>query len=149
MHVNHEEVAVGLVVHLDTTVLRTLGGCQTNAERGANGDRAVVGLHDFLVVGVDPHSGLCTAVPLFPKTAVGNQPLVESKKAGRATHWIGAESFFSHWQHWRIPIASIVVAAISDDTTPATRRRYAPEDRTALDDIRNWEKRNRSPYRAV
>ncbi|MEQ1689903.1 MAG: hypothetical protein ABMA00_01350 [Gemmatimonas sp.] len=149
MHVNADEISVGLVILLDTTALRTRGGCQTNAVITAEGDRAVVGPHDFLIVGVDAASGLCTAVPLFSKSAVGNQPLVESKKAGRPEAWIGTDSFFSHWQHWRIPISAVVAASEADESTPATRRRYATEDRTALDDIRNWEKRNRAAYRAV
>ena len=149
MPVTLEEITASLVVRLDTTVLRSLGGCQTNAVLGPQGDRAVVGTHDFLVVGVDAPSGVCTAVPLFSKTAVGNQPLLESKKTGSADHWIGADAFFSHWQHWRIPISAIVAASEHDEAAPATRRRYGAQDRTALDDIRNWEKRNRSAYRAA
>lgn len=149
MHVSADEISVGLVVLLDTTALRELGGCQTNAVVSADGDRAVVGPRDFLIVGVDAASGFCTAVPLFSKSAVGNQPLVESKKGGRPDEWIGTDSFFSHWQHWRIPLSAVAAASESDDSTPATRRSYATEDRTALDDIRNWEKRNRAAYRAV
>ncbi len=149
MQITLEEITVGLVVRLDTSVLRSFGGCQTNAVLGPQGDRAVVGTHDFLVVGVDVPSGVCTGVPLFAKTAVGNQPLIESKKSGNADHWIGTDSFFSHWQHWRIPMSAIVAASEHDEAAPTTRRRYGAQDRTALDDIRNWEKRNRSAYRAA
>lgn len=134
---------------LDTTTLRLLGGSHTNAAIGPEGDRSAVDLHDFLIVGVDAASGVCTAVPLFTKTAVGNQPLLESKKSGGADHWIGTDTFFSHWQHWRVPLTSIVAASQPDATSSTTRRRYAAHDRTALDEIRSWEKRNRSVYRAV
>lgn len=139
----------GVVVHLHTDDLRARGGCQTNAVIGADGDRAVVGTHDFLVVGVDVAAGLCTAVPLFPKSAVGNQPLVESKKSGAADDWIGTDVFFSRWQHWRIPTERIVQAIDAEGYAPSTRRRYAMNDRSALDDIRIWEGRNRAEYRPV
>lgn len=147
MALTHEEVTPGLVVHLDTAVLRALGGCQTNAVLGPEGDRAVVGAQDFLIVGLDAAAGRCTAVPLFGKTAVGNQPLESGKKSGRADQWIGADTFFSRWQHWRIPVASVVAAAAEDPATAPTRRRYAATDRSALDDIKNWEGRNRAAYR--
>jgi hypothetical protein len=149
MPVTLEEVTAGLVVTLDTTSLRAHGDAQTNAVVGPEGDRAVVGTHDFLVVGVDTAAGICTAVPLFAKSAVGNQPLVDSRKAGRAAGWIGTEVFFSRWQHWRIPVTSLVEASEAEATTPADRRRYAADDRSALDDIRVWESRNRAAYRPV
>ena len=149
MQVTQDEIVVGLVVHLDTPLLRTIGGSQTNAERGASGDRAVTDARDFLVVDVDASLAVCTAVPLFPTSAVGNQPLLEHLKTGHAENWIGTPSYFSHWQHWRIPLASIVGASSGESSAPADRRRYAVNDRTALDDIRNWQKRNRAPYRAA
>jgi hypothetical protein len=124
-----------------------LGGCQTNAERGAGGDRAVMDARDFLVVDVDAGLEACTAVPLFPTSAVGNQPLVEDLKTGNPHNWIGTASYFSHWQHWRIPLTSIVAASGAEPSPPTERRRYATTERTALDDIRNWQKRNRAPYR--
>jgi hypothetical protein len=157
MTLTHEDVTPGLVLHLDTALLRARGGCQTNAVLGPEGDRSVVGTHDFLIVSVDPAAGRCTAVPLFTKTAVGNQPLEHGKKSGRATQWIGADSFFSRWQHWRMPIASVGAASVVDSALdpalntvpPADHRRYAATDRSALDDIKNWEGRNRAPYRDV
>ena len=148
MQLTEEEVVAGIVVHLDTTMLRSIGGSETNAERAPAGDRAVAGAHDFLVLGVDAPTGMCTAVPLFEKTAVGNQPLDSGKKAGH-DKWLGAHSFFSRWQHWRIPVSSVVAASVPDDTTRDTRRRYAADDPVALADIRTWERRNRSPYRAA
>ncbi len=147
MPITQDEITAGLVVRVDTTVLRARGDCQTNAVLGPTGDRAVVGAHDFLVVGVDALTGVCTAVPLFSKTAVGNTPLVDGRKSGRAENWIGTNSYFSHWQHWRIPIASLMAAWEPDETSPDNRRRYATGDTSALDDIRVWESRNRSAYR--
>ncbi len=147
MSLTHEDVTPGLVVQLDTAVLRALGGCQTNAVLGPEGDRSVVGTQPFLLVGLDAAAGRCTAVPLFAKTAVGNQPLEDGKKSGRADAWIGTDTFFSRWQHWRIPVASVVAALTDDPATTANRRRYAATDRSALDDIKNWEGRNRAAYR--
>jgi hypothetical protein len=147
MHVTLDEITPGLVVRLDTTAVRTLGGSQTNAVLGPEGDRAVVGSHDFLIVGLDAASARCTAVPLFAKTAVGNQPLENGKKSGLEDQWIETETFFSRWQHWRLPLATVVAASGEDMATMQTRRRYAAADRSALDDIKNWEGRNRAAYR--
>lgn len=142
-----EHTPLGLVVRLDTAALRGFGDSQTNAELSAQGDRAVVGTQDFLVVHVDATSGMCTAVPLFHKTAVGNQPLIDGKKSGHASRWIGTDVYFSRWQHWRIPLARINDALATDANAEATRRRYAAGDSSTLDDIRNWDDRNRAPYR--
>lgn len=147
MSLTHEDVIPGLVVQLDTAVLRALGGCQTNAVLGPEGDRSVVGSQDFLIVGLDATASRCTAVPLFAKTAVGNQPLEASKKSGGDERWRATDSFFSHWQHWRMPVASVVAALVADASTSAGHRRYAATDRSALDDIKNWEGRNRASYR--
>ena len=147
MPLTQDEITAGLVVRVDTTVLRARGDCETNAVRGPHGDRAVVGSHDFLIVSVDAPSGVCTAVPLFTKTAVGNTPLVDGRKSGRADNWIGSDRYFSHWQNWRIPIRSLIAAWEPDETSADNRRRYATGDTSALDDIRVWESRNRSAYR--
>jgi hypothetical protein len=141
------EIAPGLVVRLDTTVLRARGDSQTNAVVSGEDDRAVSGTHDFLVVGVDRPTGRCTAVPLFAKAAVGSQPLAEEHKAGPADGWLGAELYFSRWQHWRIPAESLVAASSAEPTAEGDRRRYAAGDGATLDDIRAWESRNRAAYR--
>lgn len=149
MQLTASEIAPGLVVRLDTTALRARGDSQTNAVSGSDGDRAVTGSHDFLVVGVDHRTGLCTAVPLFPKAAVGSQPLEDERKSGLADGWQGVELYFSRWQHWRIPADSLVAASADDPATPDDRRRYAAGDGAALDDIRAWESRNRASYRSA
>lgn len=147
MSVSDQEVVPGLVVHLDTAVLRAMGGAQTNAELRGEIDRAVMGAQDFLVVGVDQPAARCTAVPLFAKSAVGNQPLEAGKKTGGDASWTASETYFSRWQHWRIPVAHIAAASAAEATNIDGRRRYAATDRSTLDDIKNWEIRNRAPYR--
>ncbi len=153
---SHESIAqAGLIVRLDTDALRTAGGCQTNAVKNAQGDRAVRGTHDFLLVYVDASENMTTAVPLFSKSAVGNQPLVESLKSGAGEGWIGADVYFSRWQHWRIPTLLINEAlqahrtARNDAnlTAAPNDRRYAANDSSALDDVRVWESHNRAQYR--
>ncbi len=51
--IDRSEIRPGIVVHLDTEVLRREGGSESNAEVTADGDRAVRGPHYFLVVEVD------------------------------------------------------------------------------------------------
>ncbi len=137
----------GLIVGLDTDALRTLGGCQTNAVLNAQGDRAVRGTHDFLLVYVDAAKGISTAVPLFTKSAVGNQPLLESLKTGAAEGWIGSDVYFSRWQHWRIPTPYINEVLAGELADSDSARRYAAGDSSALDDVRVWESHNRASYR--
>ncbi|MCC6241427.1 MAG: hypothetical protein IT353_01245 [Gemmatimonadaceae bacterium] len=149
MSVSEQEIVPGLVVQLDTATVRALGGAQTNAELSGSADRAVLGTVDFLVVGVDLSRTTCTAVPLFAKSAVGNQPLDASKKSGGDASWTATEHWFSRWQHWRIPLAHVEAASAGEATEPLGRRRYAAADRSALDDIKNWEIRNRAPYRSA
>ncbi|MES2524512.1 MAG: hypothetical protein V4617_17570 [Gemmatimonadota bacterium] len=149
MQLTLEEIRPGVVAALDTTILRGLGGSLTNAVSGPEGDRAVVDVHRFLVVHVDAATATCTAVPLYDRGAVGNQPLDDAKKSGPGEGWIGAEWFFSRWQHWRIPLTAVVEASVAEDTNLSERRSYATADRSALDDIRVWESRNRAAYRPV
>ena len=149
MRLDPSEIVPSLVVHLDTTVLRQLGGCQSNAERTGAVDRAVVGPHYFLIVSVDRQSSVATAVPLFSKRAPGSDELAEQHKTGLADKWVGVPSYFSYWQHWRIPIAAMVASSDADEATPDTRRRYASATPEALEPIANWELKNRAAYRAV
>jgi len=139
----------GHILLLDSTQLRTLGGSMTNAVLGPEGDRAVTDARHFLIVGVNMARTVCTAVPLFTTTAVGNQPLEESKKSGGADEWTGSPWYFSRWQHWRIPLASAAAASIEEPTDTDSPRRYAVGDSSTLDDIKNWETRNRAEYRFV
>ena len=140
------EVRPGLVVRLDTAALRAHGG-ETNAQASDAEDRAVTGVHDFLVVLVDARAGHCIAVPLFPKTAPGSAPLDPRRRAGTAADWATVPAFYSRWQHWRIPLAALVAASAADPGTVDARRTYAAGDADTLQEIANWAWRNRNAYR--
>ena len=142
-----QEIRPGLVVHLDPALLRAQGGSETNAQRDETGDRAVTEPHDFLVLEVDRAAGTCLAVPLYSRSAPGSQPLRESEKGGPTEHWVGVETFFSRWQHWRIPLSAIPAASASDDSEPADRRTYAATHPAPLGDIASWHHRNRCAFR--
>lgn len=144
-----QELRPGLVVHLDTAVLRRLGGSTTNAERRAGGDRAVHGPHYFLLLDAPDPAGLVTAVPLFSRPAPGSEPLDARRKRGALSLWQQAPSWYSRWQHWRIPTHALVAASAGELTTAADRCRYADDDPDALHAIARWAARNRAPWRAV
>lgn len=142
-----QDVRPGLVLRLDPSVLRAEGGSETNAQRDETGDRAVAEPHYFLVLEVDDAAGKCLAVPLYTKSAPGSQPLRESEKGGPADGWMGEETFFSRWQHWRIPLSAIPAASAGDDSEPANRRTYAATRPATLQDIASWYHRNRCAFR--
>lgn len=141
------EIALGLVVHIDTDELRRIGGSHTNAERSATEDRAVRGPHYFLIVEVT--APICTAVPLFTNWTPGAERLDENKKSGLPAKWVGQSSHFSRWQHWKIPLSAVEASSEDEESTSADRRMYAVGDRAALKAILNWQSRNRAPYRAA
>lgn len=109
----------------------------------------MTGEQDFLILHADAATGFCTAVPLFGKSAVGNQPLLDEYKSGNASGWKGSDVYFSRWQHWKIPVDVIQQAIAADDSPMETRRRYSGSDSSVLDDIRVWESRNRAAYRTA
>ncbi|WP_457653672.1 hypothetical protein [Rhodocaloribacter sp.] len=145
--VKRAEVSAGLVVHLDTQVLRDLRGAETNAKVCNGHDRAVQGPHYFLVLEVEADT--CIATPLFSKAASGSDLLDEARKAGLADKWIGQPTYTSRWQHWRIPLASIEAASRDEESDPVNRRTYARGDAAELERILSWQAKNRCPYRAV
>ena len=140
------EIRPGLVVRLDTGRLRA-DGAETNAQRTGAEDRAVAGVHDFLVVAVDTRGASCIAVPLYGKTAPGSSPLDPRRRTGEADGWASVPAFYSRWQHWRIPFAALVAAADGDPAAPGARRGYAVGDADAHQEIANWAWRNRNAYR--
>ena len=142
-----EDIQPGLVIHLDPSLLKAQGGSETNAQRDETGDRAVPDPRYFLVLEVDRAAGTCLAVPLYSKSAPGSQPLQETEKGGLADRWIGEESFFSRWQHWRIPLSAIPAASVGDDSEPANRRTYAATQPATLRSIADWQHRNRCSFR--
>ncbi|WP_133364624.1 hypothetical protein [Qipengyuania sediminis] len=141
------EVRPGLVVHIDTSVLRSLHCCETNAEVKDGYDRAVVGPHYFLVIKI--LGDIALAVPLFSKTAPGNELLREELKSGLADKWIGEPSYFSRWQHWRIPPFALAAASAAEESGPNNRRAYATQAHEAIGSIGEWATKNRCEWRKV
>ena len=146
--ISKDEIKPGLVVHLDTTEVRTQGGSLTNAELLPAQDRAVTGPHQFLVVSVDDVSQSCLAVPLFSNKTSGNRALARKKMSGSYPEWINGHYHFSQWQHWRIPLDAFVVASVGELSQKEDRCTYAASDQAALESIANWANKNRAPFRA-
>ena len=142
------EITAGLVVRLDTDLLRARGGSLTNAQVTPTEDRAVTGTHDFLVLATDTASRMATAIPLFPRSAPGSAPLDDRLRAGPAD-WLAQPVFYSRWQHWRIPLDAIVAASSDDPGAPGARRAHATGNAEVLQDLANWASRNRCAFRAV
>lgn len=142
--VSEGEVTPGLVVHLDTDLLRCDGRCLTNARNGEE-DRAVQGQHYFLVV--ELNCDVVVAVPLFSKWAPGSEQLCEALKSGLPEKWVGVCSFYSPWQHWKVPINAIANCSATEESTPETRRRYAVECPERLNEISECKERNREEWR--
>jgi hypothetical protein len=140
--VQSDEVRPGLLVHLDTAILRERSGSMTNAEP----TRAVVGPHYFLVLEVDRIGGSCLAVPLFSKRGDGRIKLEEDLKSGEPEKWIGEDSYFYKWQHWQIPLDSIATASVNDESLPNNRRRYADNEPKKLAEIAAWKDKNHCQF---
>ncbi len=111
-----EELVPGVVVQLDTELLRERGNSLTNAEWGPGYDRAVIGPHSFLIVFIDPSQEMLTAVPLFSKPAPGSEELDEGLKTGYQDKWAGVRLYFSRWQHWVAPVPDVVAASSLEET---------------------------------
>ena len=136
------EIQPGTVLTVDTDVLRARGDSRTNAQVTDTEDRAVTGVHDFLVLLVDASARRVVAVPLFPRSAPGSAPLDDALRTGDAA-WMATPVFYSRWQHWQIPLESLVAAA-QDSGEP---RAYATGTTDVLQDLANWASRNRCAFR--
>jgi hypothetical protein len=143
------EIVPGVVARLDTQHLRALGGSETNAQLTDTEDRAVTGVHDFLVVAVNAATGSCTAIPLFPKSSPGSAPLEAKKQWGNIGGWLTDPVHYSRWQHWRIPLAALAESSGEDPGVPDARRGYALGDTDTLQDLANWATRNRCEFRTL
>jgi hypothetical protein len=143
------DIVPGLVVHLDTAVLRSSGRCLTNAETNNQFDRAVVGPHYFLILLFDSQTDKWLAVPLFSQRAPGSDLLNERFKIGHPDQWIGVNSYFSRWQHWLLDSEAIVNASASDNSPPGSRRTYASNHKQELGHIASWRNQNRAAMRVV
>lgn len=147
--VSVDEVKPGLVVHLDTDILRAIGGSKTNAEKTNAQDRAVVGPHYFLILEVDTTLRQCLAVPLFSKPADGSERLDANLKSGEPDKWANEDSHFSKWQHWHIPMEAIPAASENEESTRDSRRGYAIHSPKILQTMSAWKDRNRNAFRAL
>ena len=143
------EIIPGVVARLDTRQLRTIGGSETNAQLSDAEDRAVADVHDFLVTAVNATAGVCTAIPLFPKSSPGSAPLDAKKQWGNIAGWLTDPVHYSRWQHWRIPLAAFATASAEDPGDTDARRSYAAGDADTLQDLTNWATRNRCVFREV
>jgi hypothetical protein len=148
-HLALPEIVPGVVTRLDTQLLRSTGGSETNAQLTDTEDRAVTGEHDFLVVAVNMTAGVCTAVPLFPKSSPGSAPLTPDKRQGDVAGWLADDVHYSRWQHWRIPLSALSIASNDDPGDVGNRRSYALGDADTLQDLANWATRNRCSFRGV
>ena len=143
------EIIPGVVCRLDTQQLRTAGGSETNAQLSDTEDRAVTGLHDFLVVAVNPGAATCTAIPLFARSSPGSAPLDPRKQWGNIGDWLTGPVHYSRWQHWRIPLQALASASAEDPGGAGARRSYSAGDADTLQDLANWATRNRCAFRDV
>ena len=138
-------VVAGMILRVDTDRLRALGGSCTNAQRTTDADRAVTGTHDFLIVAIDAGTRICTALPLYPRSAPGSAQLDPAALAG-ADDFTSIPLFYSRWQHWRIPLDAFV-EAVSAESRGTTQRSYALGQSEPLRDLANWASRNRCEFR--
>ncbi|MEO5815957.1 MAG: hypothetical protein ABIT20_11825 [Gemmatimonadaceae bacterium] len=148
-HLALPEIVPGVVTRLDTQLLRSTGGSETNAQITDAEDRAVADERDFLVVAVNMNGGMCTAVPLFPKSSPGSAPLAADKRQGDVGGWLADDVHYSRWQHWRIPLSALSIASNNDPGDVGNRRSYALGDADTLQDLANWATRNRCAFRGV
>jgi hypothetical protein len=140
-----QDIQPGLIVRVDTEVLRLRGDSRTNAQATATEDRAVTGVHDFLVLLVDAAKREVLALPLFPRSAPGSAPLDDTLRTGPA-EWLAAPVYYSRWQHWQVPLDALIAASAPDE---GERRTYATGKAEVLRDLANWASRNRCAFRAA
>jgi hypothetical protein len=148
-HLALPEIVPGVVARLDTQLLRSTGGSETNAQRTDDEDRAVSDVHDFLVVAVNMSASTCMAIPLFPKSSPGSAPLTPAKRQGDIGTWLTEDVHYSRWQHWRIPLSAFSIASATEPCEVGARRSYALGDADTLQDLANWATRNRCAFRSV
>lgn len=148
-HLSLPEIVPGVVTCLDTQLLRSSGGSETNAQVTDTEDRAVTDERDFLVVAVNMNAGVVMAVPLFPKSSPGSAPLAADKRQGDVRNWLTDDVHYSRWQHWRIPLSVLSIASNNDPGDVGNRRSYALGDADTLQDLANWATRNRCAFRGV
>ena len=140
------EVEPGMVVYIDPGILRTLGGCVTNASLDGE-DRSVKGPHYFFIFDAD--NTTASAVVLFGEGRKGRDELDETLKSGHAAKWKGAPSFVHRWAQYWIPLESITLASVGDDSPVENRRRYSVTSPEFLTRIRAFARKNTNPKRPL
>jgi len=143
--VTSDEVLPGLVVFLDADRLWASGHAETNADAG----REVQGPHLFLILAVGS-DGVCDTVPLFGEWAPGSGQLQQRLKSGSLPEWALPNSYFSGFQHWRVPIGEVVAASNGELTISGDRCGYALGAPAELQRILSCGTRNRNKgYRGL
>jgi hypothetical protein len=145
--VSEHEIQPGLVVFLDPQILRSLGDSLTNATIINGVDRAVQGAHYFLVYEVSDTTA--SVVALYSEKAQGREQFDEALKSGHADKWIGLSTYFFRWVQYWIPLRSIALASVDDESPSTNRRRYAVSSPSALDRIRGFAETNRNSPRPL
>jgi hypothetical protein len=148
-HLALPEIVPGVVARLDTQLLRSTGGSETNAAITDTEDRAVSDERDFLVVAVNTNASTCMAVPLFARSSPGSAPLAPSARLGDVGTWLTDDVHYSRWQHWHVPLSAFSIASANDPGEVSARRSYALGDADTLQDLANWATRNRCAFRSV
>lgn len=143
------EMVPGLVVHVDTTIIREMGGSLTTAGVVNGTDRAVRGPHYFILLEYNQADDAWLAAPLFSKAAAGSSPLNEALKTGLADKWVGQTSHYSAWQMWKMPSSAITAASEEDESNAQCRRLYADGRGDVLTVIARDREAGRNPYRQI
>jgi hypothetical protein len=117
-----DEIAPGLVLHLDPNVLEAQGSTFT----GATATR-VRGPHFFICVGLDDTAGAGTWVPLFSEQGVGRVAIDKTTAYGHPK-WKGGDSYCHPAQVWTATHAAVAAAAQAggDLSKPNSRNGMAP-----------------------
>ncbi|MFT8732699.1 MAG: hypothetical protein ABF752_12605 [Acetobacter fabarum] len=140
--VRDDEVIKGIVIHLDPTILKNIGGCEATTKTG----HEVSDAHYFLVIDVDRVNNYCIAMPLFSERGKDRQILNNSLKSGMSENWIDKHSYLFRWQTWKIPLSSIERASVSDESDTESRRYYAINNEEELINIANLLRSNKTPF---
>lgn len=110
-----EEIALGLVLHLDPDALEAEGGTFTGPVSAR-----VLGPHFFLCVDVDQEARSGSWVPLFSEQGAGRAAIDKASAYGHPK-WTSGESYYHPDQVWSATHASVVVAAGRDLSRPGAR----------------------------
>lgn len=132
------EIAVGLVLHLDPDALEREGGKYTCAP-----DFRVQGQHFFLCVAVN--GGMSRWLPLYTNLREGRQLLDQKAKKGHPK-WLQGQHCWYGAQVWEASAKAIYLAAARghDKTRKGNRNTIAPEGVPGIDVVAwHWHDKSR------